>query len=308
MMKKLYVEITNACNLRCSFCPPTTRPPEFLSAERFERLLARVGGKAELLYFHLKGEPLLHPELGRLLDLAAAAGFPVAVTTNGTLLPERLEDLAEKPALARLNISLHSLPEAACAEPDRAAAAGMLESILGAAAELRRRDPERRTLKTISLRLWNRGDEAETGGLLTGIERFFALPEGSLAAALANERGTLVAPGLSVHPAERFDWPRLEAEGGQSSDGVAAGDRTSARGYCRGLRDQAGILVDGTVVPCCLDGEGDVALGNIYASSWEDIMASPRSSALKEGFSERRVVEPLCRTCGYRKRFDKPSC
>lgn len=286
-MRKLYAEITNVCNLRCSFCPPSARTGKFISADRFRTLLERVRGKTELLYFHLKGEPLLHPELGTLLDLAGEAGFSVAITTNGTPLPRRAEELIGKRALRRLNVSLHALPETA----DGSDAAGLLDSILAAVELLRNADGGRAALQTVSLRLWNRTDAAETGPIASGIERRFGLEAGALLSRLDGARGVLLRSGLSVHPAERFEWPRL---GGPDRGG---------RGFCRGLRDQAGILVDGTVVPCCLDGEGDVPLGNIYESTWEEIMASPRARALRDGFSERRVVEPLCRACGYRERF-----
>ncbi len=289
-MKKLYAEITNVCNLRCSFCPPSARAGEFISVDRFRVLLERIAGKAELLYFHLKGEPLLHPEIGTLLDLAGEAGFAVAVTTNGTPLPRRAEELIGKTALRRLNVSLHALPEAGAA--NGADAAERLDEILEAVERLRAADPARASLKTVSLRLWNRSDEAETDALAAGIERRFALEPGTLSARLAGSRGVLLRSGLSVHPAERFQWPSL------------GGADRGERGFCRGLRDQAGILVDGTVVPCCLDGEGDIPLGNIYEATWEEIMASPRARALRDGFSERRVVESLCRTCGFRTRFD----
>ena len=291
-MKKIYVEITNACNLRCSFCPESARKIEFVSADRFRLLLSRIRGKAESLYFHLKGEPLLHPDLGELVDLAGDAGFAVMITTNGSLLSRRLPDLVGKRALRRLNVSLHSLEDASS---DRAAAA--LDDVLQAVSALRGSDPERRNLPVISLRLWNRTDQEQTSLLLAGVERHFGLTVGSLEAALAKQagKGVVVRSGVSVHPAERFSWPSLR--------GTEHAGETDDRGFCRALRDQAGILADGTVVPCCLDGEGDMALGNVYETAWDDIVNSPRARALRDGFSERRVVEPLCRTCGYRTRF-----
>lgn len=295
-MKNIYVEITNVCNLDCSFCPPTARAPEFISADRFRLLLSRIRGKAENLYFHLKGEPLLHPDLGELVDLAGDAGFDVMITTNGSLLSARLPELTGRPALRRLNVSLHSLEDAGS---DRAAAA--LDDVLKAVSALRGSDPERQNLSVISLRLWNRTDQEQTDLLLAGIERHFGLTAGSLEAALAKQegKGVVVSSGISVHPAERFSWPSLRGteHAGESED------LGFCRGFCRALRDQAGILADGTVVPCCLDGEGDMALGNVYETAWDDIVNSPRARALRDGFSERRVVEPLCRTCGYRTRF-----
>ena len=86
---------------------------------------------------------------------------------------------------------------------------------------------------------------------------------------------------------EKFDWPDIGAQdfGGEHS--------------CYGMRDQIGILVDGTVVPCCLDAEGDIPLGNIFTDELEDIISSPRAVAIKESFERRCVTEPLCRRCGF---------
>lgn len=300
-LDKLYVEITNVCNLRCPFCPESGRAPDFVSVDRFKLLLSRISGKADGLYFHLKGEPLLHPDLGTLIDLAGGSGFSVMLTTNGTLLAERAESLLGRPALKRLNVSLHSL-ETVAAPEERSAA---LRRTLAAVQSLR--DDTRFAPKVISLRLWNRADAEATGALVAEIERFFGLAPGSLAENLSDAKGALVRSGLSVHPAERFRWPDLRRAGDarygddENRDGKIHG---FCHGYCRGLRDQAGILVDGTVVPCCLDGEGDIGLGNIYETDWDAIMAGPRARALYDGFSQRRVVEPLCRTCGYRERFD----
>ena len=90
---------------------------------------------------------------------------------------------------------------------------------------------------------------------------------------------------------ERFDWPDMGAK-----------DRGDSC-FCRGLRDQIGVLCDGTVVPCCLDHEGDIALGNLFESELEEIMSTEKARRIYEGFTARKAVEPLCRRCGYARRF-----
>ena len=90
---------------------------------------------------------------------------------------------------------------------------------------------------------------------------------------------------------DKFDWPDLTAPEG------------SGTVFCYGLHDQLGILCDGTAVPCCLDHEGDLALGNIFEQSMEEILASPRAMAIREGFRHREAAEELCRKCGYARRF-----
>ena len=90
---------------------------------------------------------------------------------------------------------------------------------------------------------------------------------------------------------EKFDWPDLQAP-----------DRGETC-FCYGLRDQVAVLSDGTVVPCCLDREGAMALGSLFETPLEEILETPRARAIYDGFSRREAVEPLCRTCGFARRF-----
>ena len=107
---KIYLEISNRCNLRCAFCPGTGRAPRAMSEEEFSSLLPKLRPWTDYLYFHLMGEPLCHPHLDRFLELAGRAGFKVILTTNGTLLAKRQELLLRSPGLYKVNISLHACP------------------------------------------------------------------------------------------------------------------------------------------------------------------------------------------------------
>ena len=100
-----------------------------------------------------------------------------------------------------------------------------------------------------------------------------------------------IQDGIFLEFGEKFDWPDEDAEEG---DGRIA---------CYGMRDHFGILVDGTVVPCCLDSEGVIALGNVFTETLSDILQSPRAVAICKGFQNRKATEDLCRKCGYARRF-----
>ena len=273
---KIYLEISNLCNLRCAFCPGTRRPPRTMSAEEFARLLPKLRPWTDYLYFHLMGEPLCHPELDVLLALAGEAGFKVILTTNGTLLSRRQTLLLESPGLHKVNISLHAFEANDLAVPF----SRYLEECFafGKAAEGR---------KVVVYRLWNRGGtDRKNQEILRTLERYFPRPWAE------ERRGERIGKKVYLHPGEVFDWPDLE------------GTPAEGRVFCRGLRDQIGVLCDGTVVPCCLDHEGDIPLGNLFCQELEEILDSPRARALYRGFSEGRAEEELCRRCGFaRARF-----
>lgn len=273
-LKKAYVEITNRCNLSCSFCPGTKRSAGEMTPEQFARAAEQIRPYTPYLYLHLMGEPLLHTRLGELLAKAAELGCLVTITTNGTLLHERAQVLLQSPALYKVNISLHSFT----GEPQRQA--DYLQQVTQFAKEGAKRE-----VITV-FRLWNLGSEEQAGN--APVERYLADRFGP---AVPDRSGFRLAEHIYLQYAEQFQWPDSAApDGGE-------------RRFCHGLRDQIGVLCDGRVVPCCLDHEGELALGNLFEEPLADLLQSPRAIAIYNGFSARKAVEPLCRRCGYATRF-----
>ena len=274
MYAKAYVEITNCCNLRCSFCHGHSRPARQLSQEEFAHILQQLQGKTKYIYYHLMGEPLLHPLLPKFLDMAAQQGFRSILTTNGTLLARLGEALLEHP-LHKVNISVHSFEDKTGEE---------CRLYLQQLSRFAQAAAEKKVL--INLRLWNKGyDEENTRLALEIFHSFFPEPWQE------NPRGYRLGEQVYLQWGERFDWPDAQAE------------ILSQRVFCYGLKDQFGILSDGTVVPCCLDSDGVIALGNVFREDLSDILASPRAHAMVKGFQCRKPTEDLCRRCGYATRF-----
>ncbi len=275
MLKKAYLEITNVCNLACSFCPGTKRKKAFMPVDDFRVLSAKLRPHTQYLYLHLMGEPLLHPELPKLLDITKDLDFRVIITTNGTLLKEHTELLLSAPSVHKINISLQSF---------EANNKGILEEYIRSCAEFAREASQ--AGKLCVLRLWN------NNGLDTLNEKIENILEGYFPKPWRDSRGSrALAARLWLEPGDKFDWPDMDA-----------GDR-GGNCFCYGLRDQIGVLCDGTVVPCCLDHEGDVPLGNLHEQSLKEIMESERAKKIYDGFSRRQAVEELCRRCGYARRF-----
>lgn len=273
--QKIYLEISNVCNLRCSFCPGTRRPLKVMDEATFASLLPKLRPWTDYLYFHLMGEPLCHPLLETFLWLASDAGFKVILTTNGTLLQKQQTMLLRSPRLHKVNVSLHAFEANDLQMPF----AQYLDQCLafGKAAEGK---------VLVSYRLWNSGGlESLNDQILDALACYFPKPW------VQERRGIRIGERVYLEHGDKFDWPDLNAPEGEDTV------------FCYGLRDQLGVLCDGTVVPCCLDHEGDLALGNLLASSVEDILDSPRARAIYEGFSRGKAAEELCRKCGYAQRF-----
>lgn len=273
--RKIYLEISNICNLSCAFCPGTRRQKRAMTEADLKILLPKLRPYTDFLYFHLMGEPLCHPKLGTFLELAHSHGFRVILTTNGTLLSKRQEMLLSSPSLHKVNISLHAFEANDLSVPFEEYLSGCYE--FGKAAEGK---------VLVSYRLWNHGGQEEMNGqILSAMESYFPHPW------VQDRHGQRIGNRVFLEYGDKFDWPDLSAQDGGASV------------FCHGLRDQIGILCDGTVVPCCLDHEGDIALGNLFEQSLEEILESPRARNLYEGFSCRKATEELCRRCGYARRF-----
>ena len=280
MLKKAYVEITNVCNLSCAFCPKTKRAPRTMTAEEFAIVLDRLKGHVTYVYLHVMGEPLLHPQLARLMALAEARGMKICITTNGTLLGKRSGELLAAKNLHKISVSLHSFEGNDRALSEERA---YLEEVWDFAAKASARGV------IVALRLWNEGG-AET--LNRGILDFLREKLGSSDWPETRDGSFRLADHLYLERAQKFDWPDLDA------------DETDAQ-FCYALRDQLGVLADGTVVPCCLDHEGDLALGNLFEDDLDTTLSNTRARELRRGFSRRQPTEELCRRCAYATRFNK---
>lgn len=286
--KKVYIEITNVCNLACDFCPTTKRKAEFMSIETFKKILSQIKPYTDYIYLHVKGEPLLHPDIDKFLDISYEEGFKVNITTNGTLINKVKNKIINKKSLRQINFSLHSFDGNQVFESK--------ESYINPIISFVKESVESSSI-LISLRLWNLEQDNETNiqkkrnqQTLKIIEKEFNLCY-KIEEKIIPGRGIKIADRVYLNQDHEFKWPDLKEE---EDDG---------KGFCYGLRNQIAILVDGTVVPCCLDGEGIINLGNIHNTEFSKIIIGDRADNILDGFSRREVVEELCRKCGYRQRF-----
>lgn len=274
--KKVYIEITNVCNLNCSFCAKNERDARFMSVEEFTYILEQLQPYTRYIYLHVLGEPLLHPQLPALLKVAKEYHIHVNMTSNGVLLKEKLPILENH--LRQLNISLHSKPKQAGIHRE-----SYVQDCLCCGDALAMQGTY------VSYRLWNRKQgilDEESKAILDELAKHYQI-------GITQEQKQRLAERRFLHFEEEFAWPSLQA------------CHVAVKGSCYGMRSMCAILVDGSVVPCCLDSKGDCVLGNIFHTPMKQILESERCMRMCEGFSKHQLVETLCQHCGYRTRFDE---
>lgn len=274
IFKKAYLEITNVCNLSCSFCKGTGREKCFMSQESFTVAAQKLRSVTEYLYLHVLGEPTLHPQLEGLIDICRSLDFKVIITTNGTLLEKTRHLLLNSAALHKVNISLHAFEANSGIDFKK-----YLDSCFEFADLLCQKD------KICVLRLWN-GDKDEkynenklNDKIICHLKNKFPRDWQQ------NTKGYRIKNKLFLEFAERFEWRENESCDGKIN--------------CYGLRDQIGVLVDGSIVPCCIDCDGAITLGNIFTDELKEVLSSPRATAIAEGFKQGKAVEEYCKRCGF---------
>ena len=271
---KAYLEITNVCNLSCSFCKGTNREKCFMSEKNFTLAATELRKVTSYIYFHILGEPTLHPKLSRFLEICHGLDFKVIITTNGTLLPKVSEVLLSSPALHKVNISLHAL------EANQQLS---FDEYLDACSDFAQKMSKMG--KICVLRLWNKDSDGKYASgklnesIISRLSQKFDKTQWQ-----ENTKGYRLSDKLFLEFAERFEWRE-----GNEDDSVR----------CYGLRDQIGVLCDGRIVPCCIDCDGAIPLGNIFTDDIIKVINSPLAKEMAEGFRNGKAVHPYCKKCGF---------
>ena len=263
---RIYIEITNKCNLNCSFCSKTNKDIKYMTTFEFENILKKIDSYTDYIYLHVKGEPLLHPNLDKILGLLEKYNKKVVITTNGTLLKERLNILLDH-NIYRINISLHS----------ENSKENYLENILDSVEKLKNKT-------IISYRFWTLDAlqmDDKTKNYIDKIKDFYN----------ANEIYNNVKLSSNVYLSldNKFEWP---SQASANSDG-----------YCKGGKSHIGILCDGTVIICCLDANGESNLGNIFETNLENILNSDKYKNIITSFQNNKCLLEICKKCSYKDRF-----
>ena len=274
--RKIYIEITNNCNLNCSFCSKINRERRYMSLIEFEKILDKIKGYTDYIYLHVKGEPLLHPNIIEMINLAEKNNLKVNLTTNGILFNKYAKSLGKCNNLNKVNFSLHS-------ENNKE---NYLEDIFNNIKYLSNNT-------TVIYRLWtlenNQLDEKSTK-IVNKIKDYYKLSPKTVEK-IKNEKNIKIKSTIYVDKDNYFEWPVI--------------NNHQSCGYCFALKTHIAILVDGTVVPCCLDADGIINLGNIFNESIEDIRRSERYINLQKSFQKRQPIELLCQSCTFKEKLNK---
>ncbi len=274
MYSKAYFEITNVCNKNCSFCPGTKREKKFVSIEEFNTVTDKLLGITKYLYLHIMGEPTLHPNIVDFIKIANEKGFFVTITTNASLIAKRGREMVDA-GVYKVNLSVHSFENGSVSSHSE---------YINDCINFSKYALKKGTITVF--RLWNNGgNDAFNDLTIDLIEKAFSV---NIDKAV---KSYTIKKGIYLEHGDKFTWPDLLCEEG---DGKV---------FCYGLKDHFGILSNGTIVPCCLDREGVINLGNAIDGDILSALNGERAKKIRNGFKDRKAVEELCKKCPYARRF-----
>lgn len=257
-----------------------------MSPELFSKVIDEVAPHTDMVTLHLMGDPLVHPELPLLVKKCHEKNIKIFFVTNGLLLKDAHFETLLHPAFHQVNFSLHSFND----NFEGRDPAPYLERIFKFTHLAFKERPE----LYLNYRLWNLeellGKRESNLHILKKIESEFNTPL-EKAVSERMRKGVNVKNRLYLHFDTEFVWPGRDLP------------VLGTKGTCYGLSSHFGILVDGTVVPCCLDKEGDIRLGNLNDSPLESILNSERAQKIVQGFQRNILQEELCKRCQYIERF-----
>lgn len=275
--KKIYIEITNRCNLNCSFCGKNKRDYRDMSLSEFELVINKIKRYTDYIYLHVKGEPLLYDNLDSLLSICDNTNIKVNITTNGVFLKEKLSVLINHFCIRQINISLHSENNKKSYFLDVFSSGKVLS-----------------TKMFISYRIWDLKDyklNKKSTEIVDKIIEFYNLSP-VIVDKLYSDKNIKIASNTFVNKENIFTWPDVDND-------------ILVDGFCYGLKTHIAILSNGDIVPCCLDANGEIKLGNIFEDTLDVVLNGDTYKSLLKSFEDNKSLHPLCKSCNFKKRFNK---
>ncbi|HIO90402.1 MAG TPA: radical SAM/SPASM domain-containing protein [Campylobacterales bacterium] len=284
---RIYIELTNICGLTCSFCPTKNLPSHTMDLNFFEDVIKQASLFTKEIACHVVGDPLTLSNLDAYLSLMQKYNLKAVLTTSGYYLKNQKFETLFSPPVKQINISLNSY--------NKNDSNIIFEKYMQTILEFCSYKIKNKKEQFINLRVWNLDEQisekAYNKNLFELLSSYFdvKLDEEEI---YTNKPKTIrLSSKILLHFDNYFQWPTL--------DNKIYGD-----GTCQGLQSHIAILASGEVVPCCLDCDGVIKLGNLHDSTLEKILHDNRAKNILNGFKNSKAIEELCQKCSYKDRFN----
>lgn len=317
--KIIYLELTNACNFTCDYCPidQQIRKKMIMPTDFARRVIDQIteNNLSKFLTFHLMGEPFLHKDLCQLVGYAEAQGLKVRLLTNGSLLKRKLnQELFEK-RLTRLEISFRTPIDSSFKLRLRRGSL-IFEEYIHLVKDLIEEKIQKKARTEICIKLFIQSYAAALK--LGNPYKHLTSRESNMEIARLFQTHTLNMArkyGLSTEKWEKVHirirngeypiFPGINIGFSRIQDFWVRKQRGERKecypafvgGCSAGFRDDFGILANGDVTTCCLDYDEKNVIGNLQNQSLMEVLESAEAKRIQRSF--RWFIPPtqFCREC-----------
>lgn len=284
---RIYIELSNICGLSCSFCPPKELPNKVMGLDFFESIISQAKKYTKEIACHVVGDPLTQSNLHAYLDIIHKYGLKAILTTSGYFLKKHSYDTLFHPCVKQINISLNSF--------NKNDTSITFEQYMKPVLKLCKEKLKREENLFINLRVWNldemMSEHSFNSTLFETLGITFGIPLDLKTIYTERPKSLRLASKVLLHFDNYFEWPSLK-------------NKNYGNGTCQGLQSHVAILASGKVIPCCLDCDGVIELGDLHNESLTMVLNAQRAKAMLEGFGEDKAIEELCQKCSYKERFN----
>jgi len=317
MKPNIFIEITNYCNMGCSFCPSPIleRPRLFMDENLFYKIIDEIKKEkiTDTVYFHLMGEPLLHPKVFDFMKYTFNNGFKIILVSNiSSIRTRRMEIRSILQYVNYLVISLQSFDEESFKEKKTEKISfeeyiDLIKNVIST--KYANNFKVRISIQIIEnskvkfknylrdIRLLSNNSELKQfmdkyfTSFFKTIANKYQLNHKPMEAQKLNYKNFYYQPfdNVSISTRAVTTWANNMNESNKIRPAIV--------GKCDALHKQIGILANGEVVPCCLDYDGNIVLGNCQVDPLTEIMNSGQYQKLKEGFKKGRLYHSYCKKC-----------
>lgn len=278
MFEKIYIELSDICGLKCNFCTNDKSKRKIMDIDKFEFLTSKIKNKAKIFTFHVLGDPFLLSNLKQYLKIAEQNYMKIELTTSGFYFGDK-DFLFEFENIHQINISLIAL---------------LVQNKINFNDYFKNIDiflKKHLAIKHnsfINFRLWNFDEKfnypLENEFLYDFFEQYFNT---KFDKKLQRNR---LARHIILDQKKQFKWPNLNNK------------FISDIGTCYALEKQVAILSDGTLVPCCLDSNGCINLGNVFEKDFNELINNEKFLKIKNDFKNNKLTQALCQRCEFVKK------
>ncbi|WQR94273.1 SPASM domain-containing protein [Helicobacter pylori] len=275
--KKIYIELSDICGLQCGFCPNPKNIRGVMPLELFEKICKEAAPLTQMITLHVLGDPCKLKNLNHYLSAARRFSLKVDLVTSGVYWRD-FETLLQD-VIYQISISL----DAGLDNYNKINQHRYIQKIL----EFCRYKCEKNSEVFLNLRIQDSTLDKHQNLIKPFLESFECV---SLEGLKTQGRARLFKKSF-LNIQKTFKWPSLNAPNPLNQE--------SKIPYCYGLIKQIAILSNGVVVPCCMDTQAHINLGDLNHMPLKDILNSQKAMAIKTHFLKGEALEPLCQNCSY---------